>query len=103
MTIVARRAFPPNTLQELIDYTAKQGNKITCANAGAGTASHMMLIYLIYAGSIGVPPISSTRYRRTPAPAIFPLNFHPAFGWRPISVRPNFLACSSCNPTDPHR
>jgi hypothetical protein len=31
------------------------------------------------------------------------LNFHPAFGWRPISVRSNFLACSSCNPTDPHR
>ncbi|MFG3593145.1 tripartite tricarboxylate transporter substrate-binding protein [Bradyrhizobium sp. RDI18] len=41
MTIVARRSFQPNTLKELIDYTAKQGSKITYAHAGAGTASHI--------------------------------------------------------------
>ena len=56
MTIVARRSFQPNTLKELIDYTAKQGNKITYANAGAGTASHICGV--LFASETGAQPVT---------------------------------------------
>jgi tripartite-type tricarboxylate transporter receptor subunit TctC len=56
MTIVARRSFQPNTLNELIDYTAKQGNKITYANAGAGTASHICGV--LFAAETGAQPVT---------------------------------------------
>jgi len=56
MTIVARRSFQPNSLKELIDYTAKQGNKITYANAGAGTASHICGV--LFASETGAQPVT---------------------------------------------
>jgi tripartite-type tricarboxylate transporter receptor subunit TctC len=56
MTVVARRSFPPNTLKELIDHTAKQGNKITYAHAGAGTASH--ICGLLFASETGAQPVT---------------------------------------------
>lgn len=56
MTIVARRSFPPNTLKELVDYTTKQGNKVTYAHAGAGTASH--ICGMLFASETGARPVS---------------------------------------------
>ena len=56
MTIVARRSFQPSTLKELIDYTAKQGSKITYANAGAGTASHICGV--LFASETGAQPVT---------------------------------------------
>ncbi|WP_137389860.1 tripartite tricarboxylate transporter substrate-binding protein [Rhodoligotrophos defluvii] len=41
MVIVARKDFPPNTLQELIDYVKANKDKVTYANAGIGAASHL--------------------------------------------------------------
>ena len=56
MTIVARRSFPPNTLKELVDYTTKQGSKITYAHAGAGTASH--ICGMLFASETGAQPVA---------------------------------------------
>ena len=56
MTIVARRSFQPNTLKELIDYTVKQGSKITYAHAGAGTASHICGV--LFASETGAQPVT---------------------------------------------
>jgi tripartite-type tricarboxylate transporter receptor subunit TctC len=41
MTIVARKDFPPSTLQELIDYVKANADTVTYANAGIGAASHL--------------------------------------------------------------
>ncbi|MEP9349226.1 tripartite tricarboxylate transporter substrate-binding protein [Xanthobacter sp. KR7-225] len=41
MTMVSRPDLPPKTLAELIDYARKNKDKITYANAGPGTASHL--------------------------------------------------------------
>jgi len=41
MTLVARKDFPPNTLQELIAYVKANKDKVTYANAGLGAASHL--------------------------------------------------------------
>jgi tripartite-type tricarboxylate transporter receptor subunit TctC len=41
MTIVARKDFEPNTLQELIDYVKANADSVTYANAGIGAASHL--------------------------------------------------------------
>jgi tripartite-type tricarboxylate transporter receptor subunit TctC len=41
MTIVARKDFEPNTLQELIDYVKANADTVTYANAGLGAASHL--------------------------------------------------------------
>lgn len=41
MTIVARKDFEPNTLQELIDYVKANKDTVTYANAGIGAASHL--------------------------------------------------------------
>jgi tripartite-type tricarboxylate transporter receptor subunit TctC len=40
-TFIARPDFPPNTFQELIAYVKAQGDKVTYANAGIGSASHL--------------------------------------------------------------
>ncbi|MDB5520014.1 MAG: tripartite tricarboxylate transporter substrate binding protein BugD [Tardiphaga sp.] len=56
MTIVARRSFPPNTLKELVDYTTKQGNKVSYAHAGAGTASH--ICGMLFASETGARPVT---------------------------------------------
>jgi tripartite-type tricarboxylate transporter receptor subunit TctC len=41
MTIIARRDFEPNTLQELVAYVKANADKVTYANAGIGAASHL--------------------------------------------------------------
>lgn len=41
MTIVARSDLPAKSLAELIDYARENKEKITYANAGPGTASHL--------------------------------------------------------------
>ena len=41
MTIIARRDFPPNTLEELIAYVKEHEDEVTYANAGIGAASHL--------------------------------------------------------------
>lgn len=41
MTLVARKDFEPNTLQELIDYVKANADTVTYANAGIGAASHL--------------------------------------------------------------
>jgi tripartite-type tricarboxylate transporter receptor subunit TctC len=41
MSIVAPKSFPPNTLQELIQFIRQQQETITYANAGIGSASFL--------------------------------------------------------------
>ncbi len=41
MTIVARKDFPAKDLKELIAYVKKNQDKVTYANAGVGSASHL--------------------------------------------------------------
>lgn len=41
MTIVARKDFEPNTIQELVAYLKTNGADTTYANAGIGSASHL--------------------------------------------------------------
>ena len=41
MTIIARKNFEPETLQELIDYVKANQDTVTYANAGIGAASHL--------------------------------------------------------------
>ena len=41
MTIIARKDFPPNTLEELITYVKDNADSVTYANAGIGAASHL--------------------------------------------------------------
>jgi tripartite-type tricarboxylate transporter receptor subunit TctC len=52
MTIIARKDFEPNTLQELVAYVTANADKVTYANAGIGAASH--LCGLLFQSSIGV-------------------------------------------------
>ena len=41
MTLVAKKDFPPNTLRELIAYLKANKDKVSYANAGLGSASHL--------------------------------------------------------------
>jgi tripartite-type tricarboxylate transporter receptor subunit TctC len=41
MSIVARNGLPPNNLKEFIAYAKAQGQKLTVANAGVGSAAHL--------------------------------------------------------------
>jgi tripartite-type tricarboxylate transporter receptor subunit TctC len=41
MVLIARKDFPPNTLQELIAYVKEHKDEVTYANAGVGAASHL--------------------------------------------------------------
>ena len=52
MTIVARKDFEPNTLQELVAYVKANTDKVTLANAGIGAASQ--LCGLLFEQAIGV-------------------------------------------------
>jgi tripartite-type tricarboxylate transporter receptor subunit TctC len=51
MTIIARKDFEPNTLQELIDHVKANGENVTYANAGVGAASQ--LCGLLFQEAIG--------------------------------------------------
>jgi tripartite-type tricarboxylate transporter receptor subunit TctC len=52
MTIIARRDFEPNTLEELVTYVKENADDVTYANAGIGAASH--LCGLLIQQAIGV-------------------------------------------------
>jgi tripartite-type tricarboxylate transporter receptor subunit TctC len=52
MTIIARRDFEPNTLQELVAHVKANADKVTYANAGIGAASH--LCGLLFQQAVGV-------------------------------------------------
>jgi len=41
MTIIARSNFPPNNIKELVDYLRANKDKVSLANAGIGSASHL--------------------------------------------------------------
>jgi tripartite-type tricarboxylate transporter receptor subunit TctC len=41
MTLIGRKDFVPNTLKELIAYVKANKDKVTYANAGVGSASHL--------------------------------------------------------------
>lgn len=41
MTIIAREDFPPNNIEELVEYVKANKDKISLANAGIGAASHL--------------------------------------------------------------
>ena len=58
MTIVARKDFPAKDLKELISYVQTNKDKVTYANAGVGSASHlcgMLLMSAIKADLTTVP------------------------------------------------
>jgi tripartite-type tricarboxylate transporter receptor subunit TctC len=52
MTLIARRDFEPNTLQELVAHVKANADKVTYANAGIGAASH--LCGLLFQKAVGV-------------------------------------------------
>jgi tripartite-type tricarboxylate transporter receptor subunit TctC len=52
MTLVARKDFPPATLQDLVAYVKGNSGKVTLANAGIGAASH--LCGLLFQNAAGV-------------------------------------------------
>ena len=52
MTLLARKDFPANNLQELIAYTKANADKINLANAGLGAVSH--LCGMLFQRAIGV-------------------------------------------------
>ena len=41
MTLVARKDFPPNNFRELLDYIKANKDRISYANSGVGSASHL--------------------------------------------------------------
>ncbi|MBX6316791.1 tripartite tricarboxylate transporter substrate binding protein BugD [Pigmentiphaga sp.] len=51
MTIVARDNFPANNIKEFLDYVKANASKLSMANAGIGSASH--LCGLMFMSSIG--------------------------------------------------
>jgi tripartite-type tricarboxylate transporter receptor subunit TctC len=52
MTIVARKTLATNTLQEFLSYAAANRDKLTYANAGVGSSSH--LCGLLFMHKIGI-------------------------------------------------
>ncbi|MDS1140738.1 tripartite tricarboxylate transporter substrate binding protein BugD [Pusillimonas sp. SM2304] len=52
MTIIARADFPPNNVQELVEYLKANKDKVSLANAGIGAASH--LCGTMFTNAIGV-------------------------------------------------
>src|SRR5258708_31933545 len=51
MILVARPNFPAKDLKEMISYVREQGDKVTYANVGLGSASH--LCGLMFMSAIG--------------------------------------------------
>ena len=62
MTIVARKDFPAKDLKELIAYVKKNQDKVTYANAGVGSASHLcgMLFMSAVQASLTTVPYKGT-------------------------------------------
>jgi tripartite-type tricarboxylate transporter receptor subunit TctC len=66
MTVLSKRDFPAKDLKELIAYAKKSPDKVTLANAGVGSASH--LCGLMFMSAIDAPLVS-VPYKGT-APAM---------------------------------
>lgn len=62
MTIISRRDFAPNTLQELVAHMRQNGDRVTLANAGIGAASHLcgMLIQSALGVQVTTVPYNGT-------------------------------------------
>jgi len=46
IVLIARKDFPANNLQEFVDYTKKNQDKITFGSAGTGSATHLGCVVL---------------------------------------------------------
>ncbi|MCR4144439.1 MULTISPECIES: tripartite tricarboxylate transporter substrate binding protein BugD [Alcaligenes] len=66
MTIIAREDFPPNNIQELVQYLKDNQDKVSLANAGIGAASH--LCGTMFTEALGIE-LLTVPYKGT-APAI---------------------------------
>jgi tripartite-type tricarboxylate transporter receptor subunit TctC len=66
MTLVARKALPPDTLSDFIDYAKANKDKLTYGHAGAGSSSH--LCGLLFMNAIGTE-ITAVPYKGN-APAM---------------------------------
>lgn len=58
MTIIARSDFPPNNIEELVEYIKANKDKISLANAGVGAASHLcgtMLVDALGVDLLAIP------------------------------------------------
>jgi tripartite-type tricarboxylate transporter receptor subunit TctC len=66
MTLLTKKALPPNNLQELIAYAKANKDKVNVANAGIGSASH--LCGLLFMSSIETD-MTTVPYKGT-APAL---------------------------------
>lgn len=62
MTLLARKDFPANNLQELLTYVKANKDKVSLANAGLGAVSH--LCGLLFMSSIGVD-LTTVPYKGT--------------------------------------
>jgi tripartite-type tricarboxylate transporter receptor subunit TctC len=62
MTLVARRNFPANNLQELVQVVRRERDKLNYANAGIGAASH--LCGLLFMKAVDAP-MTTVPYRGT--------------------------------------
>lgn len=54
MTIIARSDFPPNTIEELVEYMKANKDSISLANAGIGAASHLCSTMLLNALGVDI-------------------------------------------------
>lgn len=54
MTIIARSDFPPNNIEELVEYMRSNKDKISLANAGIGAASHLCSTMLLNALGVDI-------------------------------------------------
>ncbi|MGU3493323.1 tripartite tricarboxylate transporter substrate-binding protein [Xanthobacteraceae bacterium A53D] len=62
MTLVAKSGFEPKTAAELVAYVKANKEKITLANAGVGSASH--LCGMLFMAAVGVP-LTTVPYQGT--------------------------------------
>ena len=86
MTIVGRKDFEPNTLQELVDYVKANADTVTYANAGIGAASQ--LCGLLFMEAIGTK-VTEVPYQGT-GPALTDL----------VGGQVDFMCDQTTNTTD---
>ena len=57
MTVLSKKGFPAKSLKELVDYSKKNPDKVTLANAGVGSASHLCGLMFMSAIDSALTPI----------------------------------------------
>ena len=60
MTVLSKKGFPAKSLKELVDYSKKNPDKVTLANAGVGSASHLCGLMFMSAIDSALTPIPDT-------------------------------------------